>query len=122
MSLFRPPYGQFSFAQARAITKLGLEVAVWSGDAVDWVDDDEAAIAERALGAVHPGAVILLHDDRADLHKIQPGEHAPAFDRAKVLTLILERLDAEGYASLTMSELLAHGPRVRTVAQERTRL
>lgn len=122
VSLYRPPYGRHTTAQARAITSLGLELAIWSGDAVDWIHDEEEAIAKRALGGVHPGAVLLLHDDRGDLEQLQPGEPAPRFDRSLVLRYVLERLEAEGFTSLTMSELLKRGPRIRTIARERTRL
>lgn len=122
VTLYRPPYGQHTTAQARAIHSLGLELAIWSGDSMDWLHDDEAAIADRAWSRVHPGAVLLLHDDRADLDTLRPGERAPEFDRALVLHHLLIAMAARGYTSLTMSDLLSRGPRIRTIAKERTRL
>lgn len=119
VALYRPPYGQHTFAQARAIGRLGLELAVWSSDARDWTDDTEENIADRAWRGVHPGAVLLLHDDRAD--PVPEGEAAPAFDRAAVLGLLLERLRTADFRSVAMSDLLGQGPRVRTIAWERRR-
>ncbi len=119
VTLYRPPYGQHTFAQARAVDRLGLEVAVWSADATDWVDDAEDDIASRAWRGVHPGGVLLLHDDRSDPPAV--GERAPAFDRAGVLDRLLTRLRDSGMSSTTMSALLQQGARVRSIAWERTR-
>ena len=119
LALYRPPYGQHTFAQARAIDRLGLEVAVWSADAMDWVDDPEERIAARAWHGVHPGGVLLLHDDRADL--LAPGEAPPRFDRAGVLDHLLTRLSSSGLTAVTMSDLLQRGQRIRSIAWERLR-
>src|SRR5690606_20884242 len=87
--LFRPPYGEFSIHQALGIRALGLDIVIWSADALDWLDDEESAIAGRALATIFPGGILLLHDDRADPETLAPGETLPAFDRAQVADLIL---------------------------------
>lgn len=53
---FRPPYGAHTVRQAYGIAGLGMDVLIWSGDAFDWVDDEEERIAERALSTIFPGA------------------------------------------------------------------
>jgi len=121
LRLYRPPYGQHTTAQARAIARDGLELAIWSGDAQDWRDAPESEILEHAWNAVHPGAVILLHDDRADPERLEPGESLPTFDRAAVLDGLLSRLAEQDYRCMTMGSLLDQYPRVRTYARERSR-
>src|SRR5690606_17096097 len=94
--LFRPPYGECTIAQAIGIRAAGLDIVIWSADALDWLHDEEHAIARRALMTVFPGSILLLHDDRADPETLAPGEVLPAFDRALVSRLILQSLAAEG--------------------------
>lgn len=117
--LYRPPYGEHSFAQARAIRRAGLELTLWSADAADWLDGTEAQISDRALSGVFPGSILLLHDTRADPETIQPGERLPTFDRADVLHRILARTQADNFTPVTAGALLARYPHVKTVIRER---
>ncbi|MCO7274149.1 MULTISPECIES: polysaccharide deacetylase family protein [Cellulosimicrobium] len=117
--LYRPPYGEHTWGQARGVRRLGLELTIWSGDAFDWVHDEEAAVAARALSSVFPGAILLLHDTRADPETLGPGERLPAFDRADVLERILASTRAQGYAEVTTGALTTRYRRVRSVARER---
>ncbi len=121
VALYRPPYGRHTPAQSRILARDGLELAIWSGDAKDWVDAPEEDVVEAAWRSVHPGAVLLLHDDRADPERLGPGEQLPAFDKARVLDRLLGRLADEGYRSMTMGAMLHAYPRVRTYARERGR-
>lgn len=116
--LFRPPYGSHTFAQGWKILRQELELTLWSSDALDWIDDDEAAVAERAVAGVFPGAVLLMHDTRADPETLGPGERLPAFDRAAVLDRILRATRAKGYRELTTSELLDRYPRVKSLSRQ----
>ncbi|MFE6236472.1 polysaccharide deacetylase family protein [Cellulosimicrobium sp. NPDC057862] len=117
--LYRPPYGEHTWGQARGVRRLGLELTIWSGDAFDWVHDDEEAVAARALSSVFPGAILLLHDTRADPETLGPGERLPEFDRADVLDRILTATRAQGYAEATTGALTTRYRRVRSLARER---
>ncbi len=117
--LYRPPYGEHTMGQARGVRRLGLELTIWSGRAFDWVDDAPQAVADRAVAAVFPGAVLLLHDTRADPETLRPGERLPAFDRGDVLERILAATRADGYAEATTGELLARHRAVKSLARER---
>jgi peptidoglycan/xylan/chitin deacetylase (PgdA/CDA1 family) len=119
--LYRPPYGQHTAAQARAVAAEGLELAIWSGDARDWVDAPEDEVVEYAWRSVHPGAVLLLHDDRADPERLAAHETLPAFDKALVLERLLRRLEQHSYRCLPMGAMLDRYPHVRTYARERMR-
>ncbi len=119
VTLFRPPYGEFTFAQAIGIRGMGLDIVIWSADALDWLHDEESAIADRALATVFPGSILLLHDNRADPETLAPGEVLPAFDRQSVSRLILRSLEAEGYRAVTAGELLSQFQQVRSAAKGR---
>ncbi len=119
--LFRPPYGALSVRQTAGVMALGLDVVIWSGAANDWVDDAQDAVAARAREAVHPGGILLLHDTRADPETLGLGEALPQFDRAAVLNLLLDGVQADGYRLVTVGELFDTYPRVRSLARERTR-
>lgn len=115
VELFRPAYGAHTVGQLRGWARLGLDVVLWSGWAEDWYHDDEAAVAERARAAVHPGGILLLHDARADPETLGPDEELPRFDRAAVLRRILDEMSRQEYTTVGVSQLLASHPRVRAV-------
>lgn len=117
--LYRPPYGQHTLPQALAIRRLGLELLIWSGHATDWVDAPAAEVADRAIARVFPGAILLMHDTRADPETLEPGERLPAFDRGRVLDRILTSTRERGYRERTVSDLLARHPRVKSITRER---
>ncbi|QJW35981.1 polysaccharide deacetylase family protein [Cellulosimicrobium protaetiae] len=119
LRLYRPPYGAHTLRQAVGLRRLGLDLVLWSGDAVDWLDGNETTIADRAAGSVFPGSILLLHDTRADPETIRPGERLPTFDRAAVLDLLLERTRAAGFREVTAGELVARHRRVASVARQR---
>ncbi len=62
-ALHRPPYGIYSPAGLRAVRAAGLAPLLWSRWGKDWRRlTTPPRIAARALEAVLPGDVILLHD------------------------------------------------------------
>lgn len=119
VTLYRPPYGHHTILQASMIRRLGLELIIWSSDGLDWVDDEVENIADRAMAAVFSGAILLLHDDRADPDSLLAGERLPAFDKALLTRRILERSRAEGFTLCTVDHLLARFPRVVSGSRER---
>ncbi len=121
LRLYRPPYGQKTALHGAAVGSLGLEVIQWSGAAFDWLDDTEEAIAERALDAVFPGAILLLHDNRGDPETLKPHEVEPAFHRGESTRRILAGLDERGFRTATVGQLLRDYREVRSFARERER-
>ncbi len=64
MTLFRPPMGEFSELSLAVTADCGYETVLWSYAYTDWdtenqPDPDEAL--EKLTGAVHDGAIYLLH-------------------------------------------------------------
>ena len=117
--LYRPPYGAHTPRHALAIRRLGMEVVLWSGDGLDWVHDEEAAIAARALDSAFPGGIILMHDDRGDPETLAEHETAPAFDRGQVTSLLLDGLESRGLHAVTVGALLEGRAAVRSIAKGR---
>jgi peptidoglycan-N-acetylglucosamine deacetylase len=60
--LFRPPYGYTSPELEAAMTGRGLRTVLWDVDPRDWEDPGPAAVRERTLAALTPGATVLLHE------------------------------------------------------------
>jgi peptidoglycan-N-acetylglucosamine deacetylase len=91
--LFRPPYGVTNPILAKVVKKLGYKVIGWSVRSLDTMLQDEDKIVERIIGRLHPGAVILMHDNR---------EMA-----VKVLEKVILKIKTEGYRFIGMEELLS---------------
>jgi peptidoglycan/xylan/chitin deacetylase (PgdA/CDA1 family) len=119
MTLFRPTYGAQTVQQYLATRALGLEVVVWSAWARDWDGIDAQEVAGRAIGALHHGGFLLLHDFSGDGVGTRDPETGAGLDRAAVTELLLAGMAERGYVSQTVSQLLATYPAVRTVWAER---
>ncbi len=64
MTLFRPPMGEFSERVLAQVQSLGYKTLLWSFAYKDWEVDnqpDEAASLQKINGALHDGALYLLH-------------------------------------------------------------
>lgn len=89
--LFRPPGGLYSQALLEAAQELGLSVVLWSVDPCDWDERAWDGVLPTVVSDAHDGAVILMHD---------LSEHSVRCALAAV-----DRLQAEGYAFCTVSQL-----------------
>jgi peptidoglycan-N-acetylglucosamine deacetylase len=91
-AMFRPPYGVTNPIVARVVKRLGYNVIGWSIKSLDTVLKDEDKIVERIQDRLHPGAVILMHDDREIT--------------AKVLEKVILMIKKEGYRIVKLDEVL----------------
>lgn len=89
--LFRPPGGLYSQALLEAARELELSVVLWSVDPCDWDENAWDSVLPTVVSDAHDGAVILMHD---------LSEHSVSCALAAV-----DRLQAEGYAFCTVSQL-----------------
>jgi peptidoglycan/xylan/chitin deacetylase (PgdA/CDA1 family) len=89
--LLRPPYGSTSGRLTKITRKMGLAQVLWTVDPLDWEHRDTRYVEKRVLKAVKPGYVVLMHD-------IHP-------TTVRAVPKIIDRLTAEGYAFVTVSEL-----------------
>lgn len=117
VTLYRPAYGAQRLAQAGMTRAAGLTTVLWTAWARDWEGGPAGDIARRAGRAVHPGAIVLLHDSDGDWDA--PPEAAERTDRAAMTAGIVRELGAAGYRTATVGALLAEHPAVRTLWFER---
>ncbi len=90
--LFRPPYGSYSDVLINTASSLGLTTIQWDVDTLDWKGLSAGEIAERVLGSVRNGSIVLMHNN---------GEHT-----VEALPLILEGLKAMGYECMTVGDMI----------------
>ena len=93
---FRPPVGLTNPRIFRVTGELGLKVIGYTARGLDRRADAPEKIVGRLLRKLQPGAIFLLHDAGV------PRERLLA-----VVTLLLDKLEAEGYQCLRLDELMA---------------
>lgn len=86
--VFRPPYGA---TNASVAANAGLRQVLWSYDTADWTDPGVGTVIERAVAGARPGGIILMHD----IHR----------GTAQAAGTIVDRLAAQGYTFVTVSQL-----------------
>lgn len=91
-TLFRPPFGEYSNKVIEAANELNYLTIQWSVDSLDWKDLDKDTIVKRVTGALHPGAIVLFHNN---------GRYT-----ADALPEILQFAKENGYTVVPISELL----------------
>ncbi|TDC47029.1 polysaccharide deacetylase family protein [Actinomadura sp. KC345] len=89
--LLRPPYGSTSKRLAKVTRRMGMAQIMWTVDPLDWRHRDTEAVERRVLKNAKPGGIVLLHD-------IHP-------TTVRAVPKIIDRLAAEGYVFVTVSEL-----------------
>lgn len=90
--LFRPPFGAYNNNVIKVVQEQGLIPIQWSVDSLDWKNLTAEQIYQRVTGKIHPGAIVLFHND---------GANTPA-----ALEPILQFLFQEGYEVVPISELI----------------
>ena len=94
-TLIRPPYGSYN-DQVKSVCKdLGIYMANWSLDTLDWKYKDANVIYNTIMKDVKDGDIILCHD----LH----GTTVDAMER------VIPDLIEKGYQLVTVTELLSYG-------------
>jgi polysaccharide deacetylase family sporulation protein PdaB len=90
--LFRPPFGEYSNKVIETADELGYYTIQWSVDSLDWKDLSEQAIITRVTTGLHPGAIVLFHNN---------GSYTAA-----ALPEIFSYAKQEGYEIVPISQLL----------------
>jgi peptidoglycan/xylan/chitin deacetylase (PgdA/CDA1 family) len=103
--LFRPPYGDQSFASRLDLWLSGYQVVTWNIDMQDWRSQSAEELGESLAMNLKPGSILLLHDR---LHTSSSGD---AFDREAMLRaveMLLRRFQNQ-YRFVTVPELMRQG-------------
>lgn len=92
---FRPPMGLTSPRTFRVAAEFELKITGYTARGLDRRDDTPEIIVGRLLRKLQPGAIFLLHD-----------AGVPRERMVTVVTLLLDKLAAEGYQCLRLDELM----------------
>ena len=93
VTLYRGPYGEYNDSAVAAIEEMGMYYIQWDCDSRDWKPDFTVQnILDSALKNVAPGSILLLH--------------VGAKHTVEALPILLERLQADGYTFVTVSDLI----------------
>ena len=65
-SCLRPPYGYTNGSVVSQLASRGLGELMWDVDPSDYLRPGTSAIVQRVLSALHPGAIIIMHDGGGD--------------------------------------------------------
>jgi peptidoglycan/xylan/chitin deacetylase (PgdA/CDA1 family) len=70
--LFRPPYEGRTPATEREIRALGMLEVLWNVDSGDSLGANYLAIERNVLAGLHPGSIILMHENRGQTIRALP--------------------------------------------------
>ena len=91
-TLFRAPYGDYNNALLETLDTLHMPCIQWDVDSLDWKDLPAEEIVERVTGGVQSGSIVLFHNG--------------AKNTPSALPTILEKLQADGYTFLPVSQMI----------------
>jgi peptidoglycan/xylan/chitin deacetylase (PgdA/CDA1 family) len=101
--LFRFPFGARDARTIAAVNNLGYVPVRWSVDTLGWKGTSGGVtaqqVADRALSALQPGEIVLMHIGSNP-------EDSSTLD-ADALPQMIERMRQAGYGFVTMDTLLA---------------
>ena len=103
ITLMRPPHGFRDWAVIDTLQKNGLTAVNWSVIPRDWTNPGVSVIVDRIMEQMHPGAIILMHDGDS------PKYVASREETIQAVSVIIDKLCAEGYNFVTVNELMQKG-------------
>lgn len=91
-ALARPPYGARNARVLGVFKELGFSCVLWSIDPEDWNTSNAKAVCAHVTARAQNGSIILLHDRKRT--------------SVAAAEMMIQKLTAEGYTFVTVSELL----------------
>ncbi len=104
--LFRPPLGQHDATVDAYLRSLGMLQVLWSLDSGDSEGPGPDRIFRTVRESLSPGDIVLLHENRGTTQRALPR--------------ILELIQARGYTTVTVPQLLALDPPTREQLRHHT--
>ena len=99
MNLFAPPSGDYNQTTINIANKLGYKTILWTKDTIDWRDQDENLIFNRATNKASNGDLILMHPTQMTL---------------KALPRIIDYLKQQNYNLVNVTTNLGDETNVKT--------
>jgi polysaccharide deacetylase family sporulation protein PdaB len=90
--LFRPPFGDYDDRIVNLCREKGYYVIQWDVDSLDWKELGVQPVVDRVTRNVRNGSIVLFHNNAKYILEYLP--------------IVIERLKAEGYEFVTVSELI----------------
>ena len=97
--LFRPPYGSFNQGTLGLLDARRMLMVLWSVNPIDYYRPGANVIVSRTLTAVHPGAIVLMHDGGGDRSQT-----------VAAVDVLIGQLRKRGYRLVTVPRLLKDDP------------
>lgn len=94
-TLFRCPYGEYDDHVIKAVNSMGMTAIQWDVDSLDWKGISANEISSRVTTKVQPGSIVLFHNAAENTPEALPG--------------IIEKLIADGYKFVPVSQILLSG-------------
>ena len=91
-NIFRAPYGSWNARIVDAVCGQQYEFVQWDVDSIDWKGLTAAQIEARIMPRVQSGSIILFHNDAQYI--------------VEALPLVIEKLMAQGYKPVMVTELV----------------
>jgi peptidoglycan-N-acetylglucosamine deacetylase len=101
--LFRPPYGAHDSRVDATANQLGLLQILWSVDSGDSTGSDVIGVYRNVLAGLKPGAIILMHENRATTIKSLIHYVLPLIQRRHLIPVSVPELlalDPPSYAQV----------------------
>jgi len=95
-TLFRPPGGAYNDTVTAEAGRRGYTTILWSIDPGDWRRPSVQHVVDNVMKNIEPGSIVLLHDGQYPL------------PTPEAIGIIIDRLRAQGYSIVTVSELLQY--------------
>lgn len=96
VQLFRPPYGGRDRTIDAIARRLGMVEVLWTVDSADSLGASYARIEHNVIAGLHPGAIILMHENHGQT--------------IRALPTILPAITARHLRAVTLPELLSSDP------------
>ncbi|MDO8212875.1 polysaccharide deacetylase family protein [Conexibacter sp. CPCC 206217] len=97
--LFRPPYGSYNQTTHAVLGSLRMLSVLWSVDSEDYTKPGVDRIVQNVVSAIHPGAIVLMHDGGGDRTQT-----------IAAVQQIVPQLRRAGYRFVTVPRLLLDNP------------
>ena len=90
--LFRPPFGDYNDLLIQTCRDNGYYTIQWDIDSLDWKELGVQPVVDRVTRNVRNGSIVLFHNNAKYMNEYLP--------------LVLERLQADGYEIVPVSQLI----------------
>lgn len=91
-TVFRPPFGDYNDLLIDTAQEIGYYTIQWDVDSLDWREMGVQPVVDRVTRNVRKGSIVLFHNNARYVSQFLPS--------------IIEKLQAEGYQIVPVSELL----------------